>query len=83
MKFKDILKNSPYDFELLINSKKRKKENPFLQKIFYSILVFVTIIILIISMIGINPLIIIIIISVLIIYFYFDKDFEDDNKFIS
>ena len=82
-KFRKSLKISKRDLKFFIKLKKKSRDLSKTQIIFYSIIVFATIIILIISMIGINPLILIIIIGVSIIYFYFDKDFEDDNKFIS
>lgn len=82
-KFRKTLKISKRDLKFLIKLNKKSRDLSRIQIIFYSIIIFITITLLIISMIGINPLIMIIIIGVSIIYFYLDKDFEDGNKFIS
>jgi len=55
---------------------KKKRDN---QLIFTSFIIIVTLIILIISMIGIDPLILIIIFGVSLLYIYFDIDVEDDS----
>ena len=56
------------------NFGKKRKTLSINQIIFYSILMIATIIILIISMIGIDPLILIIVIAISLLFVYFDKE---------
>ena len=73
------LKITRKDLKLFIKLRNKSKELSNLQIIFYSTLIFITIAILIISMIDIDPLILIIIIGISLIYIYFDKDLKDHN----
>ena len=77
--FRKTLKITKKDFKHFIKLEKKSKELSSLQIFFYLIIIFTVISILIISMIGIDPLILIIMIAFSIIYIYFDKEFEDDN----
>ena len=77
--FRKTLKITKKDFKHFIKLEKKSKKLSSLQIFFYSIVILLTIVILIFSMIGIDPLILIIMIAFSIIYIYFDKEFEDDN----
>ena len=57
-----------------IGKKRKSHRLSTLQLIFYSIIVIGTVIILILSIIGINPLILLIVIGISLIYIYFDND---------
>lgn len=80
-KCRKTLKITKRELRYFIEMKKKEKDVSILQIIFYSILILLTIVILIFSMIGIDPLISIIIIGISLVYIYFDKDLEIDNNF--
>ena len=77
--FRKSLKITKKELKPFIKLEKKCKELTSLQIFLYLIIIFTAISILIISMIGIDPLIMIIMIAFSIIYIYFDKEFEDDN----
>ena len=72
--FRKTLKITKRELRYFIEMKKKEKDMSILQIIFYSIVILLTIIILIFSMIGIDPLILIIIIGISLVYIYFDED---------
>jgi len=59
--------------------KKKEKDMSILQIIFYSIVILITIVILIISMVGINLLDIIVILGISFLFIYLDSRSEDGN----
>ena len=74
--FRKSLKITKKDLKHFFKLEKKSKDISIFQIIFYSIIILLTISILILSMIGIDPLILIIIIGISLIYIYFDNDFE-------
>lgn len=74
--YRKKLKITKKDYKYL---KKKGDNQSILQLIFYSFVIIVTLFILILSMIGIHPLILIIIFGVSLLYIYFDIDVEDDS----
>jgi len=77
--FRKPLKITKKELKPSLKLKKRSQEMSIFQIIFYSIIIFLTISILIFSMIGIEPLILIIIITISLIYIYFDTDLENHS----
>lgn len=75
-KCRKTLKITKRELRYFIEMKKKEKDMSILQIIFYSIVILLTIVILIFSMIGIDPLILIIIISISLVYIYFDEGFK-------
>ena len=64
------------ELRYFIKMKKKEKDLSVLKIIFYSILILLTIAILIITMIGIDPLISIIIIGISLVFIHFDDEFK-------
>lgn len=73
-KLRKTLKISKRDLKYYIKLKKKSRDLSKIQIIFYSIIIFLTIFIVIISMIGIDPLILIIIFCISLIFTYFEQD---------
>lgn len=72
--FRKSLKITKKEFRLFIKLEKKDKDLSIFQIFFYSIPIFITISVLIFSMIRFDPLILIIIIGISLIYVYFDED---------
>ena len=75
-KFRKTFKITKRELRYFIEMKKKEKDISTLQLFFYSIVILITIVLLVFSMIGIDPLILILIIAVSLVYIYFDDGFK-------